>query len=60
MDDELVYCGLRCIGIIRDQGRGYEAWAEPEREGLGRFNTHAAACRALYEHDVEQRAGGAR
>jgi hypothetical protein len=55
MTEELVYTGLRCIGIVRDAGRRYEAWAEPGRETLGRFNTYEQACRAIYEHDLAQR-----
>lgn len=54
-DEDLVYCGLRCIGGIRDQGRHFEAWAEPGRESLGRFNTYEAAARAIYQHDLDQR-----
>lgn len=57
-DEEVVTMGLRTIGTIRDVGWQWEAWAEPSREGLGRFNSYAAAARAIYEHDVGQRDGG--
>jgi len=56
--DELIYCGLRCIGQVRDYGRQYEAWAEPGRETLGLFNSYAAACRTIYERDLSRREGG--
>ena len=60
MTEELIYTGLRCIGIVRNAGREYEAWAEPGRETLGRFYTYEQACRAIYEHDIEQRVEGGR
>jgi hypothetical protein len=60
MTEELVYTGLRCIGIVCDAGRRYEAWAEPGRETLGRFDTYEQACRAIYEHGIEQRVEGSR
>lgn len=58
MSEELVYTGLRCIGVVRGAGRQYEAWAEPGRETLGRFNTYGQACRSIYEHDMKRREGG--
>jgi hypothetical protein len=58
MSEELVYTGLRCIGVILDAGRQYEAWAEPGRETLGWFKTYEAACRSVYEHDTKRREGG--
>lgn len=54
-DEDLVYCGLRRIGGFRDQGRHFEAGAEPGRESLDRFNTYEAAARAIYLCDINQR-----
>lgn len=59
MSEHIITVGLCTIGSIRETGRQFEAWAEPGRKALGRFNTYEQACRAVYQRDIEQRVGGA-
>lgn len=54
-NEDVVTLGLRTIGSMRDHGHTFEAWAEPGPESLGRYNTYAAAARAIYDNDVQAR-----